>query len=214
MIRYLLFDLDNTLYPATTGLGDEMDKRMTDFVANHLSVSPVEARALRRQNVKVHGSTLRWLSDSVGVDMEQFLEVVHPSDPETWIGPEQSLAVQETLSSINMPASILTNSPREHAERVLRCLGVQNRFEHLFDLRWSGFTGKPARIVYERALESTGMSADETLLVDDVLQYLLPFRRLGGHVVQICAGGRGGAAVPCIETLHELVPFLGLGRSS
>ena len=214
MIRYLLLDLDNTLYPATTGLGEEMDKRMTDFVADQLSVSPAEAQTLRRQNVRLHGSTLRWLSESVGVDLEQYLEAVHPSDPETWIGPEHSIAAQDTLNRIDMPASILTNSPREHAERVLECLGVRNRFEYLFDLRWSGFTGKPAQTVYERALESTGVSADETLLVDDVLQYLLPFRSLGGHVVQICAGACGGATVPRIGALHELIPFLGLRRSS
>ena len=213
MIRYLLLDLDNTLYPSTTGLGKEMDRRMTEYVADRLAVSLENAQSLRREKVRVHGSTLRWLTDSVGIDMEDYLDAVHPRDPESWIGQEHSVAAQTALDQVDLPASILTNSPLEHAERVLACLGIRSRFRHVFDLRWSRFVGKPARSVYERALEATGTPADETLLVDDVLQYLLPFRSLGGQIVQVCPGCSGHATVPRIGTLSELVPFLGSRRS-
>ena len=61
-------------------------------------------------------------------------------------------------------------------------------------------------------LSAIGTRADETLLVDDVLQYLLPFRRLGGQVVQMSDSGTEHATVPRVGTLKELVPLIRSGR--
>ena len=43
-IRDWIFDLDNCLYPASTGLFDLIDQRMGAFIERLLGVDPVRAR--------------------------------------------------------------------------------------------------------------------------------------------------------------------------
>ena len=40
-----VFDLDNTLYPASTNLFDQVDARITDYIAKLLKLDPMQARA-------------------------------------------------------------------------------------------------------------------------------------------------------------------------
>lgn len=209
MITYLLFDIDNTLYPQSSGLGPEINRLMTTFVANHLNVSARTADRLRRDAVQAYGSTLNWLrSEGNLADVESFLEAVHPPDLTPWISDDHAAETRAVLDAIDLPAAILTNGPREHAERVLDRLGVTDRFDALFDLRSNDFVGKPARRVYTRALETLSIRPDTTLFVDDMLQYLLPFRDLGGNVVHLAMETSSEAAVPTITSLRELLPII------
>lgn len=214
MIDYLLFDLDNTLYPRNSGLGDEINRRMSIFVSEFLEVSVDEAVALRSANLHAHGTTLKWLVSQHNLtDIEPFLLAVHPQDLGRWITPDMIHDTQATLDAVDLPASILTNAPREHAERVLHHLGVADRFEQMVDIRENGFSGKPAPQAYQRAVAKAGARIEHTLFIDDVLQYLLPFRDLGGEVVHITtdtsAGSEiGESSIPSIERLSDLPAIL------
>ena len=46
---YVLFDLDDTLYPAGAGLMQEISARITGYVADRLRISRDAADALRRE---------------------------------------------------------------------------------------------------------------------------------------------------------------------
>jgi putative hydrolase of the HAD superfamily len=213
MIRYLLFDLDNTLYPASCGLGLEMDTRMTNYVADELGLDHDAALRQRRLNARLHGSTLRWLLTEGMVDVERFLAAVHPRDIGNWLSMAHADQAQAVMSNIDLPASILTNAPKEHAERVLAFLGIRDHFEYIFDVRATNYTGKPAESAYLYALNHIGAAPRETLLVDDVLQYLVPFRHLGGHVVHLSATGPNDPDMPTIRSLRELIPIVNAERS-
>ena len=118
MISYLLFDLDNTLYPRSSGLGREMDRRMTRYVAEWLGVPMAEAEIQRRTNLKRFGTTLRWLvTEHDLTDVDHFLDAVHPTDLDQFLTEKDREQAQETLHEIDVPAAILTNSPMEHARR-------------------------------------------------------------------------------------------------
>lgn len=214
MIDYLLLDVDNTLYPQSTGLGLEMSRLMTGFVARFLEVEEPTAEQMRREARGRHGTTLAWLLAEAGLeDADPYLEAVHPIDLSRWITDEHAAEARETLDAIDLPASVLTNSPREHAERVLDRLGLCDRFERVFDLRSNGFVGKPDPSVYHRVLDELEIRANTTLFVDDMLQYLLPFRDLGGNVVQVTAEGAPDTEIPTIEALRDLVPIVYPSRS-
>jgi putative hydrolase of the HAD superfamily len=43
-----IFDLDNTLYPASCLLFEQIQRRMNEYICQRLSVSPEEAAELRR----------------------------------------------------------------------------------------------------------------------------------------------------------------------
>ena len=47
-IKYWLFDLDNTLYSGDTKVFDQVDKRMSQYISNKLSVSIKEAKKIQK----------------------------------------------------------------------------------------------------------------------------------------------------------------------
>ena len=72
-----IFDLDNTLYSAETGIFDQVDKLMGLFISKHLNLEMTEAKKLQREYFKEHGTTLRGLMDNHNIDPELFLNEVH-----------------------------------------------------------------------------------------------------------------------------------------
>ncbi len=209
-IQYLLFDLDETLYPASCGLLQEVGRRMTRFVCEFLKIEPDQAVDVRNELSRVYGTTLGGLIDRYGFsDTEGYLLAVHPLDIGTFLNKDVQLP--RLLKSIRLPKSILTNSPLEHAERVLDYLEIEDQFEHVFDLRFNQFQGKPEISAFERTLEALAITANQVLFVDDRLDSLLSFRKLGGQVLLIDEEGdledsRNG--VPSIPLIRNLPGFL------
>ena len=72
-----IFDLDNTLYSAETGIFDQVDQLMGLFISKHLNLEMTEAKKLQREYFKEHGTTLRGLMDNHNIDPELFLNEVH-----------------------------------------------------------------------------------------------------------------------------------------
>ncbi len=209
VIDYVLFDLDDTLYPSSCGLGEEMNRRMSVFVADYLGLDLDAANALRAQARTRYGTTLTWLRVEHGLlNVDPYMEAVHPCDLSPWISAEHAAEVRDVLERIDLPASVLTNGPEEHALRVIERLGLTRRFERIFALRGNNLEGKPARSAYLRAATALGLRFESTLFVDDVVQYLLPFRDLGGMIVHMSSSDSGIPMVPRITSLRELVPMI------
>ena len=60
-IRYWIFDLDNTLYSATTNVFGKIDKKMCEFIMENLNVSKEEALKIKNDYFHSHGTTLNGL---------------------------------------------------------------------------------------------------------------------------------------------------------
>src|SRR4051812_20309273 len=65
-IETWIFDLDNTLYPASCRLFDQVQQRMNEFICDRLNLSPEAAAELRRSYFREHGTTLNGLMTSIG----------------------------------------------------------------------------------------------------------------------------------------------------
>ena len=52
-----IFDLDNSLYPASTNLFALIDARMTAFIQQLLDCGEAEARAVQKRHFREHGTT-------------------------------------------------------------------------------------------------------------------------------------------------------------
>lgn len=210
MISYILFDLDNTLYPESSPLGPELARRINAYAANYLGVSLEEAERLRQTEMRPYGTTMRWLMVRHGMtDINDYIESIHPEDIASYISKDPRLPA--LLDSIAQPKSVLTNSSKNHATRVLRHLGIEERFEHLFDLSYSNFRGKPHRETYEQVLDSIARDPKEVLFVDDVPDYIRGFAEIGGKAVLIDEMDRRAGelkGIPSIRTLFELPPLI------
>jgi putative hydrolase of the HAD superfamily len=182
MLKYLLFDLDNTLYSCRCGLEDNVARRMKEFAAAFLGLTPDEAWQQRMAAVQQYGTCLEWLMGEKGfTDVETYLAAVHPIDEADFLAPDSEL--RAFLSGLPLPMAILTNSPREHADRVLGKLELCDIFTHVFDIRQCGFLGKPRKEVFDNALRVLGVRAQEVLFIDDNPRYTQGFIDLGGNAL-------------------------------
>jgi putative hydrolase of the HAD superfamily len=208
-ISYILLDLDNTIYPSSTGLLDEVGERMTSFVMKHFGLSAKKARELRKDFRIRYGATLTGLIEAdASVDVEDFLEFTHPREINRYLPKLPEL--KDMLSRIALPMSVLTNSPMEHAVRVLEHLEIRDRFERIFDLRFNSYRGKPAKALYERVLAEIDRAPGEVLFVDDHTDYLESFRALGGNILLVDEFSEydGSGGIPVIRRLTELDRYL------
>jgi putative hydrolase of the HAD superfamily len=65
-IRAMLFDLDNTLYPASSGVMQSIDQRIGEYVQQRLGLPEVEAAKIRHYYYTTYGTTLRGLQQHHG----------------------------------------------------------------------------------------------------------------------------------------------------
>src|SRR5947208_15838815 len=75
-----IFDLDNTLYPASCNLFDQIHRRMGEFISALLGVEIDEAKRLQKLYFREHGTTLRGLMTVHNIDPRDFLDHVHQID--------------------------------------------------------------------------------------------------------------------------------------
>lgn len=180
---HLLFDMDNTLYPASSAMDKGITRRMLECVADFFHCTMDEAIALRSERIVHYSTTLEWLRSEGLTDIEGFLAHVHPSNEAEELPPQPGL--RDFLISLNMPMSILTNAPHEHADTVLGKLGIADLFEAVTDIRDAGFNGKPYPDSYMAALKKVGATIENTLFLDDMQKYTDGWVALGGTAVLI-----------------------------
>ena len=182
-ISVVLFDLDNTLYPASSGMMQSVDTRITDYIQNLLGLDPTEAWELRRRYFLDYGTTLHGLQQHHNVDIDDYLAYVHDLALESLLASDAEL--DHLLGQVGALKAIFTNSPTEHARRVLGALGISHHFAQVFDIRFFEFSPKPHPLGYQRALDVLGVSGGQTLLVEDTLKNLAPARDLGMRTILV-----------------------------
>ena len=205
--KHLLFDMDNTLYPASSDMDKGITRRMLECVADFFHCDMEKATQLRAERIVHYSTTLEWLRAEGMKDIEGFLTHVHPDNEADELQPQPKL--REFLISLNMPMSILTNAPHEHADRVLGKLGVADLFEAVTDIRDAGFNGKPYPDSYMAALRKVGANLEETLFLDDMQKYTDGWVALGGTSVLI--GDKNGK--PLTEDARSMVEARAANKS-
>ena len=181
--KHLLFDMDNTLYPASSDMDKGITRRMLECVAEFFHCDMEEAIQKRSEGIIHYSTTLEWLRAEGMNDVEGFLAHVHPDNEADELQPQPAL--REFLLSLPYPKSILTNAPHEHADRVLGKLGVADLFEVVTDIRDAGFNGKPYPDSYLAALKKVGADIENTLFLDDMQKYTDGWAALGGTAILI-----------------------------
>ncbi len=209
-VRHFLFDLDDTLYPASTGLFSHVSRRITRRIAGALGVSEDEARIVQRALWRKHGTSLRGLQVEHGLDPEPFLADVHDVPVEELLTPDPALAAM--LAALPGERHVFTNGPSEFVARVLARLGVAPLFTRVFDIRHADFVPKPDPYPYARALAALGADPKTIVMVDDAPQNLAQARALGLWTVWLrspnsLAGGSAGASVAArSDRAEQLAP--------
>ena len=189
-VRDWIFDLDNCLYPASTGLFSLIDERMGAYIQRLLDCDPVEAKRVQKDHFHRHGTTLAGLMKDHRVDPHDFLEDVHDI-------PLDRVQCDERLGRLlpQLPGRrfVFTNGDALYARRVLDAIGISEHFDDLHDIHASIYRPKPEPHGYEVLCERFGIDPNHALLADDMVQNLAPAKALGMTTIWVDNGSeRGG----------------------
>jgi putative hydrolase of the HAD superfamily len=178
-----VFDLDNTLYPADCNLFAQIDRRMGEFIADHLGLPLEEAKVLRETYYYEHGTTLAGLVLLHGTPPDAFLDYVHDIDL-TAVAPSPDL--RSALQALPGRKFIFTNGSRKHAEAVAARLGVAGLFEDICDIHALDYIyPKPMREAYERFVKAHDVVSRQAAMFDDLPHNLETAHRIGMTTVLV-----------------------------
>ena len=203
-LRFALFDLDQTLYPISSGLMAEVGQRINQYMKECCGFSDAEIAELRDGYFRQYGTTLRGLILHHGVDPDDYLAYVHNLPLERFIQPNPAL--DEVLAGCPLTKFIFTSASLAHAERVLGLLGVAKHFSIIIDVKSTGYINKPDPRAYQKALEIVNARAEECILLDDADRNLLPAKQMGMVTILVGSDGSEAAdfAIPSIDLLAEV----------
>ena len=181
-IETWIFDLDNTLYPTSCRLFEQVDQRMGTFICDLLKLEPAEARALQKRYMTEFGTTLRGLMVNHQCPPERFLEHVHAIDYSV-IGRDQRL--DGALANLSGRKLIFTNGSVPHAERVMERVGIAHHFDGVFDIVAAGYSPKPQLSAYEGLIRAHAITPSRAALIEDLPRNLIPAAALGMTTVLV-----------------------------
>ncbi|WP_354290057.1 pyrimidine 5'-nucleotidase [Sphingomonas sp. PvP055] len=191
LIRNWVFDLDNTLYPASARLFDQMDVKMTAYVARALGVDLVEARRIQKAYFFDHGTTLAGLMAEHGVDPHHFLDDVHDIEMDVL---EHNAPLAAAIARLPGRKIVFTNADTPYAGRVLDRLGLGESFEAIHDIHAMDLKPKPNASAYAGLCAAFDIDPTESLFVEDMARNLAPAKAIGMTTVWIDNGSEQAAA--------------------
>jgi pyrimidine 5'-nucleotidase len=184
MLKLILFDLDETLYPRSATLMHQISQRISEYLINTIGIAPEKATELRTHFRGTYGTALRGLiEEGYTFDIEDYFQYVHDVELHGRIDPDPKL--REMLLNIPLRRAVLTNSNIEHAERILKHMAIRDLFEQVIDIKAMGFMNKPHPKSYEQALNMLGVQAGEVIFIEDTPMNTAPARALGMTTVLI-----------------------------
>jgi putative hydrolase of the HAD superfamily len=184
-VEHWIFDLDNTLYPASSNLFAQIDARMTAYISRLLDLPPREAKALQHAYYATYGTTLRGLTQVHHVDPDDFLADVHDIDFSV-LKPDAALRC--AIARLPGRRLVFTNSPSQHAERVLAHIGLTDEIDDIWDIRRLGYIPKPNPEAYERVVDYSPVAPEAAAFFEDLARNLVPAHAMGMTTVWLNNG--------------------------
>lgn len=201
-INCWIFDLDNTLYPASVDLFALIDKRMGRYIQDLLGCDPVAARKVQKAHFHEHGTTLAGLMASHDVDPKHFLDYVHDIEMDRL---SAAPALARALDRLPGRKLVYTNGDAVYAGRVLDRLGLGESFEGIHDIYGSDLRPKPDPLSYQMMCDMMAVDPTRALFVEDMARNLKPAKALGMTTVWVNNGSEYGATDACASFIdHEI----------
>ncbi|CAL0320434.1 unnamed protein product [Lupinus luteus] len=214
MLSYVItIDLDDTLYPGSIGIRECVKKNIEIFLVEKCGFSESKAATLRVELFKTYGSTLAGLrAHGYDVTHQDYHAFVHGSLPyQQLIKPDTNL--RNLLSTITQRKIIFTNSDRDHAVRVLDCLGIKQCFDQIicFETMNPNISNnfpvllKPSLHAFKLALHAANvLDPRRTLFLDDSPANIAAAKQTGLQTVVVGMTVKCNGADYAIENVHQI----------
>lgn len=181
-VRAWVFDLDNTLYPPSARLFDQIEVRMTHWVMQALKVERPEADRLRRHYWAQYGTTLAGLMQEHGVDPAPYLTDVHDISLDHL---DQDAALAAHIRALPGRRIVYTNGSAPYAERVLAARGLSGLFDAVYGVEHAGFRPKPERAAFESIFAQDKLDPTLGAMFEDDSRNLAAPHAMGMRTVHV-----------------------------
>jgi len=199
----LFCDLDDTLYPANSGLWGEIAGRISRYMHERLGLPLEQIEAVREAYFRQYGTTLRGLQANHHVDVDEYLAFVHDVPLANYLRPDPAL--RAALERLPLRKYIFTNADAAHARRVLKVVGLEGIFDGILDIHTITPYCKPMPEAFALALKAAGSPDPRAVvLVDDQARITRAARALGFYTVLVSRDGAGPDADLKLEKLSAL----------
>ncbi|UZK68092.1 pyrimidine 5'-nucleotidase [Sphingomonas sp. S1-29] len=184
-VRTWVFDLDNTLYPASAGLFAQIDARMTQYICDIDGCDRDTALQIQKRHFHAHGTTLSGLLADRDIDPHHFLDYVHDVDMSVLDADEALVAAIDRLPGRKL---VFTNGDAPYARRVLDAIGMADSFEGIHDIHGMGYLPKPHAAAYAGLCDAFGIDPASALFAEDMARNLAPAKAIGMRTLWIDNG--------------------------
>ncbi|ONK67742.1 uncharacterized protein A4U43_C05F3270 [Asparagus officinalis] len=124
----LLFDLDDTLYPFSSGISAHCTMNIEEYMLEKLGIEKSKISEVSNLLYKHYGTTMAGLR-AIGYkfDYDEYHSFVHGRLPYDKL--KSDLVLRQLLLSLPIRKVIFTNGDKLHAARVLSRMGIEDCFE-------------------------------------------------------------------------------------
>ena len=178
----LLIDLDNTVYPESSKIFSQIDKKMKEFISKNLSVSIEEAFRIQKKYFKENGTTLHGLMLHHNIKPSPFLKYVHNIN---LASIKRNIELKNFLKNYSGKKIIFTNGTKEHAVNVLSKVSILENIDSIFDIVNADYVPKPNSMSYKKVMTKYNLSPRNTVMFDDIPGNLKTANKIGIKTVLI-----------------------------
>ncbi|ONK67700.1 uncharacterized protein A4U43_C05F2820 [Asparagus officinalis] len=223
----LLFDLDDTLYPLSSGLILSCRKNIQDYMLHHLKIEESKVPQMCVDLYKEYGTTGAGLK-ALGFkfDDDEFHAYAHGRLPYETLKPDPVL--KNLLLSMPQRKIVFTNADKAHAVKVLSRLGLEDCFEGIIcfetlnpptELKNEDFADsegandvepkvrilcKPSVEAMEAAIKIANIDPRKTLFFDDSVRNIAAGKEAGLRTVIVGRSEHVPGADMALESIHNI----------
>jgi len=188
-VRNWIFDLDNTLYPHGARLFEQVDRRITDYIARFFQVDRDEAYKIQKGYFHTRGTTLSGLMAEHGVDPYEYLADVHDIEMDVL---DENAPLAAAIARLPGRKIIFTNADALYAGKILSKLGLGETFEAIHDVHAAQYRPKPAPEAYRHLCDAYCLDPTQSLFADDMARNLKPAKQIGMTTLWVDNGSEQG----------------------
>ncbi|TYH80761.1 hypothetical protein ES332_D03G154100v1 [Gossypium tomentosum] len=220
----LLFDLDDTLYPLTSGISSEVTKNIQEYMIKKLGIKD-NVPELCVSLYKHYGTTMAGLK-AIGYNFEydDFHSFVHGRLPYAMLKPDPVL--RNLLLSIPVWKIIFTNADKNHAARTLNPINKENPsaaddikpdtaivdingycsavLDSELKLPSAPVVCKPFENAFEQVFKIAKINPQKTLFFDDSIRNLQTGKKMGLHAVWVGTSHWTDGVDYALESIHNI----------
>lgn len=184
-IAHVVFDLDGTLYSSKAGMEFKIKPRMWSCLAEELNISVKKAHKLLWQCIQDYEDEAIGLQERFGIDPDKFYQTVYDGLDVSGVRLYEGLPDRLRQLSLKIPISLITNSNKTHAYRILKKLGLYEFFTSVFSFEDNNYVRKPDKRAFDALVEKLGISPKEILYFDDSMPNLWTAYKMGIFTVLV-----------------------------